>query len=145
MFQSFLLINLKLVTWVSPGPETHKRTWCSTWNKNTKGKDKKFNYSILEFMESSSQNLYSFKLLANDIENFPNFVVYIYNRQPCTSTMWLSPLKVKMLTMQGWLGSLQVSREKLNLFIKYLYTMLEASNPYYLNIVNITFTSSKIN
>ena len=95
-------------------------------------------------MESSSQNLYSFKLLANDIENFPNFLCLHISATP-VSIMWSSPLKVKMLTMQGWLGSLQVSREKLNLFIKYLYTMLEASNPYYLNIVNITFTSSKIN
>ena len=71
------------------------------------------------------------------------YFVYIYSRHPCTSTMWLSPLKVKveMLTMQGWLGGPQISQEKLKLFVKYLYTMLEASNPYYLNIVNITFTS----
>ena len=61
-------------------------------------------------MESSSQNLYSFKLLANDIENFPNFLCLHISATP-VSIMWSSPLKVKMLTMQGWLGSLQVSRE----------------------------------
>ena len=59
-FSPFLSINLKWVTCMLPGPEAHKRTWCSTLNVITKKeKIKKCKYSMVELMESNSQNIYT--------------------------------------------------------------------------------------